>query len=270
MLPWYLCFSPLIPQGQPNLGTEGKGPQTCCLACHSGVIYHLGIADSMFKPWYPTPSPCKHSSFLQKVREKGYLQAACKTTEFTEFTQKGTATTSDWEAMEVCICLLGGKLQLDHFSQPSVFHRSCHSSLYNHRSTQTPHWTRLIESPPPWKPIHHHFHLSCANGLKSPVWSIKAFFPPPEKEDATQRLSRHWPDGQRSSRAAELEQEQWEINRPHQQLWMYHPTHKPHGRERKTFSSRHQPSFQVIPSSLWASVYFCSSCLIFSLCFYSV
>lgn len=75
-------------------------------------------------------SSCKHTSFPREGRKKGELQAAWKAPELTEFTQNGSVTILDREAVEGCVCLLCGELQFDVFRQPSAFSRRCRGSQH--------------------------------------------------------------------------------------------------------------------------------------------
>lgn len=96
------------------------------------------------------------------------------------------------------------------------------------------------------------------------MWSIKAFFPPPEKEDETQRLSSA--SQPVSSRAVEGEQAPGTVQDDTpttleaEEVW-------PQAQTSWTGIQRpfHQDIIPAIPASLWVGVYFCSSCLIFSL-----
>lgn len=154
---------------------------------------------SVFKPCSVCP-PANTHPFLRKWKKEIW-----KGTEFTEFTQKGIVSTSDSEATEVCIFLLSGELQSDVSRQPSGFHRSCPGSRCSTQTPTEPGWQRALHP----KNLFKHFHPPGAGGWKAPVWLIKAFFPPPETEDETQRLSSaSWPV---SSRTAEGQQQQREM-----------------------------------------------------------
>lgn len=187
---WAFLILELLPKYSPGIAKpehRWKGPMDQLSGRSLGC-------KSLFIPWSGHPPANRHP--LLRKRKKGIW----KGTEFTELTQKGIVTTSDSEATEVCICLLSGEIRLDVSRQPSVFHRSCPGS---HCSTWTPTklgWQRALHP----KNLSNYFHPPGGSGWKAPVWSIKAFFPPPEKEDETQRLSSaSWP---LSSRAVEGEQ----------------------------------------------------------------
>lgn len=216
---WTFLILEFLSKYSPGIAKSehrGKGPMDLLSGRSLGC-------KSLFKPWSICPPANTHP--LLRKRKKGIW----KGTEFTKFTQKGIVTTSDSEATEVCICLLSGEIQLDVSRQPSVFHRSCPGSHCSTLTLTELGWQRALHP----KNLSNHFHPPGGSGWKAPVWSIKAFFPPPEKEDETQRLSSaSWP---LSSRAVEGSRRQ-------QQLWRYGPRHKPPGQAFKTFSSRHHPS----------------------------